>query len=87
MIAYPELLTGPAEDAGITVPENPREYNGDTYPHWDVFCKVQLGAPMPSWTAQWENAQVIGQIPEDKIRLVTYKQLEKLGLQVGYPMP
>ena len=87
MIAYPELLVGPAQEAGITVPENPREYDHAKFPHWDVYCKVQLGAPMPSWTAQWDNAKVIGRIPEDKIRLVTYKQLEELGLQVGQPLP
>lgn len=87
MIAYPEMLVGPAEEAGIKVPSDVENYNVSQFPHWHMFCLIQLGAPMPHWTAHWENAKVISQIPETDLKKITFDDLESMGIQLGHPMP
>lgn len=87
MIAYPELLVGPAEEAGIKVPPDVENYNDSQFPHWHMFCLIQLGSPMPHWTAHWENAKVISKIPEADLKKITFDDLESMGIQLGHPMP
>ena len=87
MLAYAEMLVSAAKAANITVPDDVEKYDPQKFPHWHVFCTIQLGAPMPHPTAHWENARVIGQIPEGSIRTTTFEQLKELGIQVGYPTP
>ena len=84
MLAFPEMIAPAAEEAGIKVPEDLENFDPKEYPHWLVFSKVQLGAPMPHASAHWENAKVVAKVPEDKIKLVTLKELEELGLAVGF---
>ena len=83
MIAFPGLLAGPAEEAGMKVPEDPEDFDPKEFPHFSVFLKVQLGAPMPGPTAHWENAKVVASVPDDLIRLVTFKDLLDGGLSIG----
>ena len=80
MIAYAELLVAPALKAGISVPPDLNNFDRWKYPHWSVFCFVQLGAPMPQPTSHWDNAQVIAAIPESEIRTVTIEKLTELGI-------
>jgi hypothetical protein len=87
MLVFDGMLVEPAKQAGISVPEDLECYDPNEFPHWDVFRKVQLGAPMPDFTAHWDNAEVIAAIPEDKIREVTYDDLLERGLAVGFPIP
>lgn len=92
MIAFPEMLVGPAEQAGMKVPLHEGKHDLDNfdsnkYPHFRVYLSVQLGASMPSWSSHWANAVLVAAISEDKIRTITYDQLLEMGLQVGYPMP
>ncbi|KKL18081.1 hypothetical protein LCGC14_2479110 [marine sediment metagenome] len=84
MIAFPEILATAAKEAGISVPDDLENYKSEDFPHWDVYVTVQLGAPMPSPTAHWENAKVIAGIPADDIMKVTYEHLQELGLAVGH---
>ena len=87
MLSLPEMIVGPAEQAGLKVPPDVNAFDKNEYPHWNVFCAVQLGSPMPSPVAHWENAELIAKIPEDQIREVTFNQLLELGLQIGLPIP
>lgn len=87
MIALPSMLMEPAKRAGMKVPEDPDNFDPNEYPHWDVYLKVQIGAPMPNWTAHWDNAQVIASVSEDKIKSITYNDLLEMGLAVGRPIP
>jgi hypothetical protein len=87
MLAFPEMLLGAAEEAGMKVPPDANDFKGEEYPHFAVFCGVQLGSPMPHSTAHWDNAKVIAAVPEDKIRNVTFNDLVAAGLAVGYPWP
>lgn len=84
MLAFIEMLIKPAEDAGMKIPDNLEDYDANEYPHFYVYSRIQKGAPMPFSTAHFHNAQVIAKVPEDKIRKVTYDELVKEGLAVGY---
>lgn len=92
MIAFPGMLLGPAHEAGIKTPpdnvvDDDNKFDPQEYPHWMVFCNLQLGSSMPTPTAHWENAKVIAAIPEDKIRTMTYQDIMELGFQIGNSTP
>lgn len=81
------MLVGPAEKAGMKVPENVDNFDRNEYPHFAVYCAIQLGAPMPYPTAHWDNAKLIASIPDDKIRAVTLSELKEMGVARDYPIP
>lgn len=86
MLAFPSMLEPAAREAGMAVPADPENYEAEkeAFPHFFVFCAVQLGSPMPTPTAHWENAKLIAAIPEDQIRNETGETLTERGLQIGY---
>jgi len=84
MLAFPEMIAPAAKEAGLKVPPDLRNFDPDEYPHWAVFCKVQLGAPMPHASAHWDNAKVVAKVAEDRIRQITPGELVGLGLAVGF---
>ncbi len=86
MIALPIALVAPAVEAGIKVPDDPDNYDLEEFPHFHVYCCMQLGTPMPSPSSHWTNAKVVAQVPNDRIKLVTPKDLEELGFQRGFPL-
>lgn len=79
MIAMRSLLVAPAEQAGIKLPPDIHNFDHEEYPYWAVFCNMQLGRPIPSMIEHWENAKLIAGIPDDKIKVMTNKQIEDLG--------
>lgn len=87
MIAFPGLLVGPAKEAGMKVPEDADQdgkemgHDPSEFPHWTVFCNLQLGRPMPSPGAHWHNAKVVASIPQDRIMGITYPEVLELGFQ------
>ena len=82
MIAFTTMLVEPAKNAGMRVPENVEQYDPNEYPHFHVFCTVQIGAALPYPAAFRDNAHVIAGIHESKIRKVTMEDLMSLGLHV-----
>ena len=80
MIAFEGMLENPAKEAGIKVPLNVDKFNAQKYPHFKVFCNIQLGRRMPSPTSHWKNAKIIAAIPEDKIKTMTLGQILELGI-------
>jgi hypothetical protein len=91
MIAFPGILVQPALVAGIPVPQginvNTDDFDREEFPHFAVFCTVQLGAPLPYPQAHWDNAEVIAKIPANKIKTITSSELVKMGFQTGFPIP
>jgi hypothetical protein len=83
MIAFPEMLIEAAEKAGMKVPPNPEDFDRTDFMHFFVFAAVQVGAPMPYPDAHWHNAELIAQIPDSEIELVTYQELLDRGLAFG----
>lgn len=88
MIAFPGILAEPATQAGIPVPDDPDSFdsadNRRNYPQFFIFCVMQLGAPMPTPNAAWENAEFIASIPVEKLKTMTAKQIVDEGFQIGY---
>lgn len=84
MLAFPMMLVDPAEKAGMRVPDNPDDFDETEYPHFFVFCQVQLGSPMPTPVAHWDNAKVVAELTEDEIKTTTFEDLIERGLQIGY---
>lgn len=81
MMAFPEMIVGAAIQAGIKVPEDLSEYDKQEYPHWNVYCMAQLGHRIPRCGCHWDNAKVIANITDDKIKLVTVQDLINLGFE------
>jgi hypothetical protein len=84
MLAFKGMLVPSAEAAGIKLPDDLENYDKEQYPHWAVYCSTQLGSPMPYPAAHWDNANTIASIPDNKIKTITFEELEKLGLQIGF---
>jgi len=81
MMAFPCMLVNPAEKAGIKVPEDPDNFDKQEFPHFYVFCFMQLGRRMPFPDSHWNNAHIIASIPEENIRLVLPEQLLMMGYE------
>ncbi len=78
MLAFESMLIAAAEKAGIKVPLD-TDYDPHEYPHWRVFCTMQLGRSMPTPTAHWDNAKIIAAIPDDKIKTVNTVDILGMG--------
>jgi len=81
MLAYPTMLVEPAKKAGIKVPEDADNFDLSEYPHFFVFCRMQLGRRMPTAYSHWENAKIIAKIPEDKIKMITIDEILEMGYE------
>lgn len=80
MLAFPSMLINAANSAGIKTPDNPDEYNAAEFPHFYVFCQLQLCKRMGDWQEHWRNARVIALVPDDEIRKISAAELvEKYG--------
>jgi len=83
MMAFPSMLAKPARDAGMKTPVFEGEdddFDSDKFPHFAVFCNIQLGRPM-QWGEQFENAKIIAAIPNEKIRSIGFVELLAMGLR------
>lgn len=83
MMVYPGMLVGAAEDAGMKVPPDTENYDPKEYPHFDLFCLLQLARPM-QWGEQFDNAKILAEIPIEELRKMTVKQLV---LEKGFAYP
>ena len=86
MLAFPSMIARSAEEAGMKVPDfdakGNDEYDAKDYSHFHVFCVMQLGQPLLDWGSHWTNAKIIAAIPDNKIKTVTAKDIEKLGFHL-----
>lgn len=85
MIAIPSILAVAAKKAGIKVPEDPDKFleQKTEFPHFYVFCAIQLGTSMPYPGVHFDNAKVIAEIPDSQIHTITYTELQALGFREG----
>lgn len=82
MIAFPELLVKPATEAGMKVPANVSKYDTSEYPHFAVFCALQLGTAMLYPSVHFDNAKLIAGILDDKIKNITLNDCIELGIKI-----
>jgi hypothetical protein len=80
MMAFPSMLVGAAEKAGIKIPSQPDgKWKSKDFPHFHIFCNVQLCRPI-RWGEHWENAEVIAAIPETELESIKLGDLIARGL-------
>ena len=80
MIAFPVMLKGAAELAGMKVPPDLEKYSNSDYPHWHCFCVLQLGRAVTYHGEHWDNAKIIAAVPDDDIMKFSVKDFIALGL-------
>lgn len=81
MLAFPGMIAKAAEDAGMKVPADPDgDWSADEFPHFHVFCNVQLARPVVHHGEHWGNAKIVAAIPEDQLRTTTLEDLLRRGL-------
>ena len=83
MKAFPEMIAPAAEEAGIKLPPDLENYEASQYPHWLVFCRMQLGQPMPYPSVDWGNAKIVAAISNEEITKVTPEELVAKGFAIG----
>jgi len=79
MLAFRSMLIEPAKKAGMSVPNDAENFSSDLFPHFRVFCNMQIGRPMPTPSCHWDNAKIIAAIPDDKIKIICLPEIEQLG--------
>lgn len=83
MLAFPGMIAGAAKEAGIKIPESPDEnFDPNEFPHFFVFCKMQLERRMTGPNEHWENAKVIAAVSEEEIKTITPSQLIERGFVI-----
>ena len=89
MIAFPSILATYAAEAGMAHPEDPDQFEElkADFPHFHIFCVLQLGQPMPNPQAGWDNAKVVADIPLEELKTMTQQHFIDKGFQVGYSQP
>ena len=82
MIAFPSMLVEAAQQANMPVPPNPDQFEEvkDTYPHFYVYCLLQLSRPV-RWGEHWDNAKVIADISVDNLKTMTLEDFIAKGLE------
>jgi hypothetical protein len=89
MIVFPAMLIPAAHDAGMEYPnfdkldeEDIEEWKAD-FPHFAVFCILQLNRPMATPGQHWGNAEVIAGIEKQKIFLMTLEEFVTAGVDIS----
>jgi hypothetical protein len=72
------MLKQAAIEADMKIPDDLDNYYRDNYPHWWVYCYLQLDVPI-TWGNHWKNAKIIVSIPEDKIKKMTAFDIFDMG--------
>jgi hypothetical protein len=61
-----ESLVDIARTAGISVPTNLYD-SYEKFPHWDLFCSIQIERPIHSDDEALHNARIIAAIPANRL--------------------
>lgn len=79
MMAFPSMIEDAAREAGMKIPDDVEaEFDPNEFPHWHVYCNLQLGRAV-TWGNHWENAKIVANAPEDKIRTMTEDDFCAMG--------
>lgn len=84
MLAFPSMITRAAKEAGMKIPDlsNTDEFDAKEFPHFQVFCSIQLCRPIDWQASEPEhNSKIIASIPDDEIELVTLEKLLSMGIK------
>jgi hypothetical protein len=77
---FPENLIHFAWEARMKIPTSDvRDYNPREYPHWDAFCRWQIGREIPTAHTPHVNAEIIAKLDADRAFDITSTELKQLG--------
>lgn len=79
MFAFPGMLVPAAEKAGMKVPPDADNYEPNEFPHFAVFCILQLGRRMVMGE-HWENAKIIAAMSEEEVKTACLEDFLAKGL-------
>jgi len=79
MLAFPGMLIPAAERAKMKCPKDADKFDRNEFPHFYVFCMMQLGRSLVNSSSHWSNAEIIAKIPDDSIKTVTPAELCEMG--------
>lgn len=84
MICFASELVDAAKGAMMEVPSNPSNWfnERDSFPHFYIFCSIQLDKAVRCWNEHITNAKIIARIPKDRILKVSQYNLRELGVSV-----
>lgn len=80
MMVFPSMLVGAAEKAGMKVPPDTDKFDKTEFPHFAVFCTLQLARPIRVPGEHWGNAKIIVAVPDDQIMKLTLADFLARGL-------
>lgn len=93
MLVFQNLIVPAAKGAGMKVPpedlldkgnaSGESTWDRNEYPHFFIFCILQLGRSMSSPTQHWENAKAIVKIPETDLRTMTAEMFIAAGVDLS----
>jgi hypothetical protein len=84
MIVFEGMLVPAAKEAGMKVPEDPNDFKDEDYPHFAVFCSLQLCREM-DWNEPGHNAKVLMEFTEEEIKTATLEEVMEKGFLIkGY---
>lgn len=77
MYGFPSMLANAAEKAGISVPDEPDNFEDErnNHPHFYVFCKCQLGQPLPFPGCHHNNARLISSLSVEEVKVISFDEL------------
>ena len=78
MISKRETLVDPAKSAGIAVPPDLHHYDRLEYPHWHLYCLVQIDRPTPNPDSPNKNAHAVASIEQERIIGVNFADIANL---------
>ncbi len=96
MLAFPAMLIPAARNAGMKTPhdveydehdelvffdEASKRYGKKDFPHFFVYCILQLARPLTDWNEPHENAVVIANIPADRLMTMTAAEFTAAGVR------
>lgn len=82
MMCFPGMLVEAAAKAGIKVPDDPDNVAWDfnKFPHFTVLCALQLNRPIVRVGEHWDNAKIVAEFPEDKLKTAVLQDFLNRGL-------
>jgi hypothetical protein len=79
MFIFPSMLIPAASAAGMKTPGDADNYDPTEYPHFFVFCKLQLGKRMHNLGEHWEHAKIVAAVSDEHICTITLAEMIALG--------
>lgn len=89
MLCFEMMLAQAAADAGMKVPPEEKmdakgvcAWDREEYPHFFIFCLLQLNRGMSSPDQHWNNAKAIAKIDGEALKTMTMADFAKAGVDL-----